>query len=86
MHGLKIFFSRFQELKSDPDTLFNSILKFYDIDPLQFNKPQFDLGNGAHHFRKGMTDEWRKVFSPRQVEKATAMIPEELSRQFDWRL
>ena len=83
-HDLKILFTRFQDMKSDPDTLFRSILSFYDIHPSDFHQPHIELKDGRLHFRKGKVNEWKAVFTNEQIEKATHMIPKALAGKFDW--
>jgi len=34
--------------------------------------------NKVTHFRKGRINEWREVFSPKQIEIANKMIPEKI--------
>ena len=84
--GFRILFTRFQDLKLDHDNFFDTILRFYDLDPSQFDKPLLQPQKGQMNFRKGMIDEWREVFTDEQIEKASYMIPMDLAERFGWTL
>ncbi|MEG3841580.1 tetratricopeptide repeat protein, partial [Microcoleus sp. herbarium14] len=80
----KILFTRNEDLATDPESFFESILNFYEIEKSRFTfpiPPEFKAGT---HNRKGQIDEWREVFTPEQAEKASSMIPERLIKRFGW--
>lgn len=96
---VKVRFNHFYDVKNDSEYFFSRILQFYGIPRSQFdfqaeldqpnkedsifaNHPKL---NSSHvHFRKGELNEWLDVFSPEQIERATAQIPEELLNYFNW--
>lgn len=78
-----ILFTRFEDMLLDKERFINSILEFHNIDPSRYKDPNFDPQKGAH-FRKGKAGEWKTVFSGRQAEKATGLIPKKLLDRFNW--
>ena len=42
--------------------------------------------NSSNHFRNGAVDEWRRVFTPQQIDKTTAMISPRAREMFGWGL
>ncbi|HDN26564.1 MAG TPA: hypothetical protein ENG03_05625 [Thioploca sp.] len=76
-------FTQYEDFKENPDAFFASIWAFYDLDK-SFTYKVKTLRVGERHFRKGMVDEWRQVFSPEQAVKASQMIPERLFKKFKW--
>jgi len=81
---IKLKFTRFEEFKLEPEKFYADILSFYDIDMAKFEMPNLKL-QGKSHFRKGLTEEFRDVFTPEQMEKANAKIPDRIFNKFDWR-
>ncbi len=80
---IKVLFTFFEDLKFKPDDFYLNILKFYEIDPAKFSMPNAPK-KGISHFRKGQVDEFRQVFTPEQLEKATRMMPDILFEKFGW--
>ncbi len=80
----KLHFARHEDLAADPRRFFDDILTFYGIERDLFDYPSRPSFIGDRNFRLGATDEWRQLLTPRQVEKASAMIPRALYEQFDW--
>ena len=79
----KILFTRHEDLVENSKQFFNFILDFYEIDPMSFSFPDKPIP-GQGHYRKGEIDEWRKVFNPEQIEKATSMMPDYFFSKFGW--
>lgn len=83
--GIKVHFTSFESFKENQKEYFWRILDFYEIDRTAFNfsvlkEPEKDV----NHFRKGETDEWRRVFTPQQQAKAAELMPDELAELFHW--
>jgi len=78
-----ILFTKYEDLATDPQAFFESILKFYNIEKFPFTFPE-PPQQGKLHYRKGRADEWREVFTAEQVEKASSMIPQRLFDKFGW--
>ncbi|HAT13269.1 MAG TPA: hypothetical protein DCS91_06605 [Microcoleaceae bacterium UBA11344] len=80
----KILFTRHEDLASNPQGFFQSILDFYEIEKSRFKFPQKpEFKQGTHH-RKGRIDEWREVFTAEQAEKSSSMIPKRMLERFGW--
>jgi hypothetical protein len=79
----RVHFTRYEDLHADPEAYFERLLGFYEI---AWRVPDFRLppAHSSPHFRKGMTDEWRTVLTPRQQEAACALVSARLREQFDW--
>ncbi|MEG4914784.1 tetratricopeptide repeat protein, partial [Microcoleus sp. B7-D4] len=80
----KILFTKFEDLAERPKLFFESLLEFYEVERASFTfptPPEFKQGT---HYRKGKVDEWREVFTPAQIEKATNMIPKPILKRFGW--
>jgi hypothetical protein len=83
----RILFTTFEEMKQEPLAFFRRILSFYDVPPDRV--PAEDLAVGAaqpgqHNFRRGEIDEWRRVFTPEQAERANALVPRAMLERFGW--
>jgi len=85
---LIILYERFVE---DEMAYYHEILDFYGIDrslwkfePFTPDKADDPLHEGQWHFRNARTDEWRDAFTPEQIEKAAAMMPDALLERFRW--
>ena len=86
-----ILFTRYEDLVEDETAFFDVILDFYGIDrslftfepfqPLSADDPTLE---GQYHFRNARTDEWRDVFTPKQLDEARPMMPERLLERFGW--
>jgi hypothetical protein len=82
--SINIKFTEFKELKEEPLTLIQSILKFYDIDVSDDSILLHETTTDVNHFRKGMTNEWQEIFTAEQITKASSLIPDELKVKFNW--
>ncbi len=84
--NLNVCFTTFAKMKHDPDAFFAELLGFYGVDPARLSPddaaPDADIKKD--HFRKGETDEWRRVFTPDQCAQATEAIDADLAERFDW--
>lgn len=71
-NGLDIKIVTFETFKNDPHQYFQQLLLFLDCDPALSKKcANHSLINGKYgksHFRKGLIDEWKTVFSPEQIK------------------
>ena len=72
-----------EELREQPERFFGRILDFFDIHPSMFRFPE-PPRKGEHHYRRGETDEWRKVLQPRDVDLMQAMLSDEMLERFGW--
>lgn len=81
--SISVKFTRFEDLIDDEDKFTNDVLDFLEIPQSNYKKPSVQLDSRVH-FRKGEADEWRKVLSPHQVERANALIPDALMERFKW--
>jgi hypothetical protein len=82
--GLEIRITTFENFVADPAAFLESLLDYFGIAQADFDATKLPRREARTHFRKGLTDEWRTVFSAAQQDKAAAMIPETLARRFAW--
>ena len=84
--GIKILLTNYETMVSQPDEFFNSINNFYGVqNPLKGLQTKAKTPQpGELHFRRGIPDEWREVFTPKQAERATQMITPRLYEKFGW--
>ncbi len=78
---LKALFLSFEEFRADPVAYAHKVVDFYDLPRDRFAQAaDFEVV----HLRKGLTDEWRSVFTPEQQARAWDRIPEDLARTMGW--
>lgn len=73
----------FTDLSEGAGRYIRKLLEFFEIDEslFDFSTLQERPRPGHAHFRRGETDEWRRVFSPAQIELANSlMTPRLLAR------
>lgn len=80
---LDVLVTRFEDFRADPEQFFAQILDFYCIDGKDWVAPDSPV-QGALHYRKGKTDEWRQRFTARQTALCEMQIPNELALVFGW--
>jgi Sulfotransferase domain len=80
----RILYTSFERMVADTKAFFDEILDFYGIDRELFTYPDKPSVLGDRNFRLGQVDEWRALLTPRQVERATGLIPVEVSERFGW--
>ncbi|MCP5469414.1 MAG: sulfotransferase domain-containing protein [Chlamydiales bacterium] len=82
---LDVMVTSYSDLHDHPVEFFRSILEFNGIDRSVFKARYLrTVRPGRFHFRKGELEEWRRVLSPQQQEKVTAMIPDTYFKRFGW--
>ena len=80
----KILFTKQEDLATDANKFFESILNFYEIEIDRFVFPEPPHFQASKHLRKGSVDEWREVLTPEQIERCTESIPEVILKKFGW--
>ena len=83
--GLDIKFTRYEDFLADEKAFLTDLLKFYKIPPAEFDWSKLPDKTEQTHFRKGLTDEWKTVFSASQKERCAEMISSSLAEAFDWK-
>lgn len=80
--NLEIKFTSYESFTKNQTAFFQDILAFYEIDKSLFDWHVLDVGveKGRYNFRVGKVDEWRDLFSKRQVERAWKMIPDSVKK------
>ena len=78
---IQVLFMSFEDYLADPEDYIDRSLKLYDIKPETFKRA---AEGEVVHLRKGLTDEWREIFTPAQRERAWAAIPDDLAKRFAW--
>ncbi|MEG4283603.1 tetratricopeptide repeat protein [Microcoleus sp. A006_D1] len=80
----KILFTKFEDLATNPNVFFKSILDFYGIEESKFTYPKPVEFKQGTHYRKGSVNEWQEVFTPEQKQKASSIIPKKILERFGW--
>jgi len=83
MRRCRILVTRHEDMQ-DTAGFFGRILEFYGIPPASFTLPNRTAVTGEQHFRSGLTDEWRAVFTPAQIRRVTESMPDSLFATFGW--
>lgn len=78
-----ILVTSYDDMVADTPAFMQRILDFYEIGEDRWDARRSEQANNGH-FREGKTDEWRTAFTPEQVERASAMIPDALYERFGW--
>jgi hypothetical protein len=74
----------YEAFVADPARYFASIFSFLGCTAPDSIGVHQVVPTTAKNFRKGVTDEWRSVFSDIQASRATAAIPADLQARFGW--
>jgi len=91
----RILFTHFEDFKRDKSAFIRKILDFYGIEVDGFDydyikrrpklrETQQNKKRNEKLFRKGLTDEWREVFSAEQTQRANSLLPLDLCSRFGW--
>lgn len=83
---LTVHFTTFEEFVRDRDRFLDRILALYGGDTRFFDRDKaFVEQSGVdYHRRLGLTDEWKSVLTPRQVEHVNSLMPREFWDLFGW--
>ena len=82
--GPEIRITTFEDFVADPIAFLRSQLDYFGIADEDFDESKLPRREAQTHFRKGLTDEWKSIFSHTQQKLARDMIPETLSEEFGW--
>lgn len=81
--GLAIKLTNFATFRRDPKVFFTGLLDFFGIAPATFDWTALREPRPEQlHFRKGETQEWRRVLTPEQAARASAMLPPAVADHF----
>lgn len=82
--GLQILLTTYDEFNADEIKFYSKILSFYNIpmEKFKYTPPPKDQ---AVHYRKGDSDEWRRVFTQQQKSAIAEIVPDSLLEQFNWK-
>lgn len=81
--GIAIWLSDFETFRRDPEGFFAGLLDFFAIAPGTFDDRALAAPRpGRLHFRKGEVAEWRRVLTPDQAARATALLPSAVAARF----
>jgi len=83
--NLKIKITRYEDFIANEAKFVDDLLHFFGVAPERFQRREIPLDE-AHHFRKGETDEWRRVMTRKQIAEANRRIPRALAKQMGWSL
>ena len=81
---LNVLVTYYRDLQNDEKSFFDRILKFYHISGKFSDAPNPQKDQNLH-FRKGLLDEWKTVFTEQQVERCDRIIGEEIFDFFGWK-
>lgn len=79
--AVQVLFMTFEQFRTAPESYFEQILSFYDIDPAAYRS---DAEAKVVHLRKGQVDEWREAMSSAQRKRAWKAIPKDMAARFGW--
>ena len=82
-HGMEVLFMDFETFRRTPEAYRDRVLAFHEIDPARFRRTEAEEAQVVH-LRKGEIEEWRRVFTPAQQERAFAALPPALAERFGW--
>ncbi len=80
-HGVEILFTRHDDFEQNRPVLYESILRFFDIDPARF---QFAYAGTAVAFSPIKSPAWQDALGPGQIERLNALIPQSWFDRFGW--
>jgi len=79
----QVLLTTFEDMVADEQVFIRRIAAFFKISvPRYLNT--FAYKTEAMHYRKGETDEWKRVFTMDQQQRALATIPNELAARMKW--
>lgn len=81
--GVEVLLTSFDDMVRDEPAFARRTLEFFGIPEAKFNRPALEK-TMAVHFRKGEADEWKRVFTQAQQERASALIPAAWKDRFGW--
>lgn len=80
---VKALETEYADMVRDETAFFRNILTFYGIPEDKLKAADLALDDTVN-YRKGEVNEWDRVFTPAQKQRARAMIPEHLANRFGW--
>jgi len=75
---IKVTFVQYEEFITDDSAYFATLGKAIGESNLNITSTY------SQHYRKGKTDEWREVLTPKQQELVNSGIPREFLERFGW--
>ncbi len=81
---MDVLFTDFTLMRDNPGAFFDDIGTFFHMPVRGDLVGTHSELSSQTHFRKGLTDEWKSVFTPAQIERASGIIPAELKNIFGW--
>lgn len=84
--ALPIHFSTFEAFVADREAFIDRMVAAYGGDPEHFDKDAATTRYEGvdYHLRRGEVDEWRRAFTPAQIERLNAALPAALADRFGW--
>lgn len=79
-----MMWTTYEEFRTDKVAFMNKLCGFYGVVPVMDVQECMPCASPDTHFRRGLVDEWRDVFTPYQQEVVTALMPERFFTLFDW--
>jgi len=81
-----VHFLTFEEFVTDPEAYVEKIVTAYGGDGHQFDRTAAleRVAEKDYHFRKGHLNEWRNVFTPKQIDLVNDTLPRDFIRLFNW--
>jgi hypothetical protein len=83
---IDILFSTFEDFVADRTAFVETYLDFYRVNPTHFSWGHaFGEHVGVdHHFRSGKIDEWKEVFSEKEADYLSSLMPPRVKARFGW--
>jgi len=82
---LSLLVTSYELFRRDPVRFFAEVLAHFGVDVDEARVlAAMPVRESTRNFRAGDPDEWRRVFTPAQIERALRMIPVALRHRFGW--
>lgn len=83
---MDVLFVQYKQFNGNPGEFYKRIIDFYGVQELCAGIPETrkTIKGRNDHFRSGKTDEFRSVFSEKQMAKANAVIDARIFERFGW--
>jgi hypothetical protein len=83
---LDVLFSSFEDFVTDRESFIDRYIRFYGapIEAFSWEDATTQHEGTDFHFRKGLREEWREVFSPQEARHLTSYMPMAMRERFGW--
>ena len=83
-NGLILSFKTYEQFHEAPERYFDAVYEFFEVTQLVGASEMEVEPTLSNHFRRGETDEWRRVFTDSQQRRMTAKMSDDHFERFGW--